>query len=931
MKKRLSFIIIALCLAFSLFVPSSVLAVPKISLPELAPDNQVTEAELVYQANCAGCHGDTAQGGFGPAIAGQSAAEITAALSSVAAMSSVNVTTVEIDQIASFLQAMAAPQITLLQPVSGQFAPGTQNPIEVSISSATSTIVSAEFQTWFNDSPGTPTAIEVFVQTPLSIPAPLMGAGAVADTTPTPAAALATSVVSVVVTGTVTAVNPATGEWQIGIQPVFVYESTDTAFLGIPVPQVGDAVRVDAVRALAAGPLVATEIARLAGGTLPAPAATKDVSLLFNGTVGSIQPPEQSAGIRLGGERWTVGGVQFLIADANFPATIGPGLDVGSAVTVRYRPLPSVTAGNTALEISSPQRSDVISQPLPPDPVSNTDVSPENLPAGSLSQFVIGGVVSAVNSDGEWQIGNPPVTVYESANTTVSAPAPIAGDEVLVTGRSPGAGPIVADSIVRLTPGPLAAVPPVVEKTFLFNGTVGATSPTSWTIDGVSFVVDDPQTPAVIGAGTGVGSEVTVEFRVNLPPAPDNDLWSPFDLPFNQNSTTTTGTANLTPPAVTSARTGFIYLRATNADQQVTTVAIPATLGAVAPPPPPPPPGGGGDGGGPITTAVNLNGLSGTLGVNSTGVVQSTTTLTSEDGRVTLNIPAGTVLKTAAGGPLISMTVSVPDSIPAPPSGKTVILALDFGPDGATFDPPITLTLTYEESELPAGVSEASLSLAFWDDSGWAVLESEVDAGADTVSAPVSHFTTFAILAQQPPTLSITTSQDGATLSSGNVTVTADLTNFVLVPPGGDPVPGEGHLHYYLDMEIPTAPGQPAVTGEGTYKVTPGVSVTWENITPGEHTFGVQLVNNNHTPLEPPVTATVTVTVEPPPTPAPTPTPERTPTPTPTPTPAPESAPAPSPEAPLTGTNWGVIFGIIAAVIVVAGLAVFMVRRRQTG
>ncbi len=38
--------------------------------------------------------------------------------------------------------------------------------------------------------------------------------------------------------------------------------------------------------------------------------------------------------------------------------------------------------------------------------------------------------------------------------------------------------------------------------------------------------------------------------------------------------------------------------------------------------------------------------------------------------------------------------------------------------------------------------------------------------------------------------------------------------------------------------------------------------MVWENMAPGEHTFGVQLVNNNHTPLDPPVTAAVMVTVE---------------------------------------------------------------------
>jgi hypothetical protein len=39
-------------------------------------------------------------------------------------------------------------------------------------------------------------------------------------------------------------------------------------------------------------------------------------------------------------------------------------------------------------------------------------------------------------------------------------------------------------------------------------------------------------------------------------------------------------------------------------------------------------------------------------------------------------------------------------------------------------------------------------------------------------------------------------------------------------------------------------------------------SYTWQGVRPGTHTFAVQLVNNDHTPLEPPVTDQVTVTVE---------------------------------------------------------------------
>ena len=81
---------------------------------------------------------------------------------------------------------------------------------------------------------------------------------------------------------------------------------------------------------------------------------------------------------------------------------------------------------------------------------------------------------------------------------------------------------------------------------------------------------------------------------------------------------------------------------------------------------------------------------------------------------------------------------------------------------------------------------------------------------------------------------------------------------------GQAPVDGEGHVHYYINVdEIPTTPGEPAITDdETTYHAEATTAFTWQGVRPGEHTFGVQLVNNDHTPLEPPITDEITVTVE---------------------------------------------------------------------
>lgn len=115
------------------------------------------------------------------------------------------------------------------------------------------------------------------------------------------------------------------------------------------------------------------------------------------------------------------------------------------------------------------------------------------------------------------------------------------------------------------------------------------------------------------------------------------------------------------------------------------------------------------------------------------------------------------------------------------------------------------------------------------------------------------------------PAVTITMPGDGTTVPAGDVDVTIRADSFEIVDKlGQDPVEGEGHVHFYIDVdEIPTTPGQPAVTDDAkTYHAAATTSYTWPDVESGQHTFAVQLVNNNHTPLEPAVTEEVTVTVE---------------------------------------------------------------------
>ncbi|MEN6518484.1 MAG: hypothetical protein ABFC38_09860 [Methanospirillum sp.] len=128
-------------------------------------------------------------------------------------------------------------------------------------------------------------------------------------------------------------------------------------------------------------------------------------------------------------------------------------------------------------------------------------------------------------------------------------------------------------------------------------------------------------------------------------------------------------------------------------------------------------------------------------------------------------------------------------------------------------------------------------------------------SGAETqtsaTQAPVAP-TLPAVLIVDPPF-------DGGILS-GTVTVSVQVTGFALVPPGGPNRPGAGHLVYYRDVTPKTAPGETALTPQGTCNISSATSYTWEGIAPGTHTFAVQLVNADDSPLDPPAIDAVDVT-----------------------------------------------------------------------
>ncbi|MCX6669499.1 MAG: cupredoxin domain-containing protein [Methanothrix sp.] len=116
------------------------------------------------------------------------------------------------------------------------------------------------------------------------------------------------------------------------------------------------------------------------------------------------------------------------------------------------------------------------------------------------------------------------------------------------------------------------------------------------------------------------------------------------------------------------------------------------------------------------------------------------------------------------------------------------------------------------------------------------------------------------------PQINITEPKDGSEIAAGNVTVSVEVMNFNLANKLGKAnVAGEGHIHWFMDAKTPTAPGKNAKAKQGRNAPSSAAvdkSYTWTNVAVGMHNFSVELVNNDHTPLSPPVVAEVNVTAK---------------------------------------------------------------------
>lgn len=82
-------------------------------------------------------------------------------------------------------------------------------------------------------------------------------------------------------------------------------------------------------------------------------------------------------------------------------------------------------------------------------------------------------------------------------------------------------------------------------------------------------------------------------------------------------------------------------------------------------------------------------------------------------------------------------------------------------PGGATFSPPITINWNCDPADIPAGLAEADLVIARYDEATgyWEELLTEADLEVDVISASLDHFSTVALLGYEsspPPAPTLT-------------------------------------------------------------------------------------------------------------------------------------------------------------------------------
>ena len=233
--------------------------------------------------------------------------------------------------------------------------------------------------------------------------------------------------------------------------------------------------------------------------------------------------------------------------------------------------------------------------------------------------------------------------------------------------------------------------------------------------------------------------------------------------------------------------------------------------------------GGGGGGGGPSTVSLQPSGFSSTsnLTVNTNGKILTDAHLVTSDSKVKLDIAKDSTILQKSGAALSTLTVAPIANPPAPPAANALVLAYTFGPDGATFNPALTLTFSYDPANLPANVAEKDLYVSYYDGTNWISLVSTVDPLTKTITAQISHFSTYAVMGSIKAPAPVVTPAPTPTATVPAIPTpvqTPTLTTPVVTTPATTPV---------VTTPVVTTTPTPVMTTTPTPAPKPATNYTW--------------------------------------------------------------------------------------------------------
>ena len=188
--------------------------------------------------------------------------------------------------------------------------------------------------------------------------------------------------------------------------------------------------------------------------------------------------------------------------------------------------------------------------------------------------------------------------------------------------------------------------------------------------------------------------------------------------------------------------------------------------------------GSGGGGGGTSTTTSGVTNVS--TYVNAQGVFNQMISIWSDDYEGVVTIPSSTTGLTAGGAPLTQISFIHVTTPPAFQTGAGMIgLAYDITPNGITFNPAVSLQITYNPASIASGVNPSSLQIAYYDttQNAWVTIPSTVNTTRNYILAQISHFTIYAVTyGIQPVSAAPTTTTTTTTMTTPPVVTTTPFT-----------------------------------------------------------------------------------------------------------------------------------------------------------